>query len=292
MSFSVHNVGCVSGGEAFLLLVDGGKTALIDSGFLFTAKGTVKKISDILGDRPLDYILLTHSHYDHVSGSVAVKKRWPDAKVVSAEHAADVFNKPNAVKTMMKLNRAAAIAFRKSPFFMGNLKGLHTDIRVKEGDIIDLGTMKFKVLESPGHTWDTIAFWCEEERFLIANETLGVFASAEDIAPACLVSCKRTLDFIHRVKELDPDKILMPHYDVVYGDDCRKTTFMAERDTEKMRDIILENYDNGKTEEEIKQIVKDIIWVGPMRKGQPEAAFDLNNKYVVPTIIKEYRSSE
>ena len=290
MVFSVHNVGCVSGGEAFLLLVEGGKTALIDSGFLFTAKGTVRKIRDILGDRKLDYILLTHSHYDHVSGAVAVKRRWPEARIVSANHAADVFEKPNAKRTMLKLNRAAAISFRKSPFFTNQLKDLHTDIRVKEGDIIDLGPMKLKVLETPGHTWDTIAFWCEEERFLIANETLGVFASAENIAPACLVSCKKTLEFIQRARELDPDKILMPHYGMVYGDDCRKTFDMAERDTERIRDLILENYDDGKTEDEIKAIVKGIIWVGPMREGQPEAAFDLNNKYVVPTIIREYRS--
>ena len=290
MGFSVHNVGCVSGGEAFLILVEGGKTALIDSGFLFTAKGTVRKIRDILGDRKLDYILLTHSHYDHVSGAVAVKRRWPEARIVSANHAADVFEKPNAKRTMLKLNRAAAISFRKSPFFTNQLKDLHTDIRVKEGDIIDLGPMKLKVLETPGHTWDTIAFWCEEERFLIANETLGVFASAENIAPACLVSCKKTLEFIQRARELDPDKILMPHYGMVYGDDCRKTFDMAERDTERIRNLILENYDDGKTEDEIKAIVKGIIWVGPMREGQPEAAFDLNNKYVVPTIIREYRS--
>ena len=138
MVFSVHNVGCVSGGEAFLILTEGGRTALVDTGFSFTAKGTVRKIRALLGRRKLDYILLTHSHYDHVSGTVACKRVWPDAVVVSAEHAADVFEKPNAIKTMCRLNRAAAASFKKSQLFRNRLKGLHTDRRVKEGDVISL----------------------------------------------------------------------------------------------------------------------------------------------------------
>lgn len=291
MVFTVHNVGCVSGGEAFLLITED-KTAMIDTGFAFTAKGTVSKVKEILGGRDLDYILLTHSHYDHVSGVSPLKRVWPDAQVISAAHAAKVFEKPNAVKTMKKLNRAAAHSFKKSQFFRNDFKFLHTQRTVGEGDVIDMGELKFTVLETPGHTWDTIAFWCPEESFLISNETMGVYASKTEMATECLVSCRKALEFIYRARELNPQKMLMPHYGMVYDDICKKTIDMAERDTLKLKDLIVDGHSKGMDIEQLKKLVKDTIWVGPMKEGQPEAAFDLNNKYIVPVIVKEYCSQE
>ena len=55
MTLKVVNVGCVPGGEAFLLITEE-KAAVIDAGFAFTAKPMVKKIKAELGDRPLDYV--------------------------------------------------------------------------------------------------------------------------------------------------------------------------------------------------------------------------------------------
>jgi len=291
MTFTVHNVGCVGGGEAFLLLTDS-RAAMVDTGFSFTAKEMLGKVSGILGERKLDYILLTHSHYDHVSGASVLKRRWPDAEIIAAEHAAKVFERPNAIKKMRKLNRAAARSFGKSQLFRNDMKLLHAQRAVHEGDIIDMGEMRLTVLETPGHTWDTIAFWCPEERFLISNETMGVYASKTEMASECLVSCRKALDFIHRARELAPDKMLMAHYGMVYGDICRQTIDMAERDTTKLKDLIVKGHSEGMDVEQLKQLVKDTIWVGPMREGQPEAAFDLNNKYIVPVIVKEYCSDQ
>ena len=67
MTLKVVNVGCVKGGEAFLLITEE-KSAIYDAGFSFTAKAMVKRIKAELGNRSLDYILLSHSHYDHISG--------------------------------------------------------------------------------------------------------------------------------------------------------------------------------------------------------------------------------
>ena len=55
------------------------------------------------------------------------------------------------------------------------------------------------------------------------------------------------------------------------------------------KDMILEAYDGGMEGDDLLKYSKDRLWVGPIRIGQPEAAFDLNNKYIVPTIVKEFR---
>ncbi len=287
MTLKVVNVGCVPGGEAFLLITEE-NAAIFDAGFAFTAKPMVKKIKAELGDRPLDYILLSHSHYDHISGASLMKKVWPDAKIVSAEHAAKVFEKPSAMKRISQMNRAAAFYFKKNPFFNNNLSRIHTDIVVKNGDIIDLGSVKLETIEAPGHTWDSLAFWCESERLVMTCETMGVLAGNDSIMPACLVSYRTTMEFIDRLEQLRPNKILYPHYGIVDGEEnCMTVIGWARRDNEEAKELIITAHKEGKDVEEIKQLVKDKYYTDIIRKGQPEKAFDLNNKYMVPMIIKE-----
>jgi len=91
------------GDAAFL--IDNGKTAIMyDSGFAFTGYAVADRVRSILGERPLDYIFLTHSHYDHALGSVYAKKYYPTAKVVAGEYAAKIFAKPSARSLMRELD--------------------------------------------------------------------------------------------------------------------------------------------------------------------------------------------
>lgn len=285
----VVNVGASPGGEGFLLITEE-KVALLDTGFTFCAKGMVRKIKESIGDRNVDFIILTHSHYDHVGGASLVKETWPDAKIISAKHAAEVFEKPNAIATMKKLNRAAAWELRKKLFVYSGMDHLHTDIIVKEGDIIDLGSVKFKVMDAPGHTWDTIAFWSEEEKFLITNETMGVPTIDGNVMPACLVSYKKAMEYILRAQELRPQKMLIAHYAVVDAEEAAKILEMSRYWNQYCRDMIMGLHEEGKDIEEIKLAVKNKFYTENVRKGQPEKAFDLNNKYYVPNLIKECSS--
>ena len=287
MTLKVVNVGCVPGGEAFLLITEE-KAAIIDAGFSFTAKPMVKKIKEELGDRPLDYILLSHSHYDHISGSSLMKKTWPNVQILSAEHAAKVFEKKKVMKTIAKMNRVAAMYFKKSQFFNNDLSRIHTDRVVKNGDIVDLGSIKLEVIEAPGHTRDSLAFWCESERLVMTCETMGVLAGNDMIMPACLVGFKSTMDFIDKLEELRPMKMLYPHYGIIDNEaDCMTVIQWARRDNLEAKNLIVDAYKKGMDVEAIKQLVKDKYYTDIVKKGQPEKAFDLNNKYMVPMIIKE-----
>ena len=287
MTYRIVNVGCVTGGEAFLIITEG-RTAVIDSGFSFTAKGTVSRMKAELAGRPLDYIILTHSHYDHISGASLMKRTWPDAKILSAEHAAKVFEKKSAMKAIRRMNRGAASYFKKSQFFRNDLSRIHTDVVVRDGDIIDLGPMKLQVMDACGHTRDSLGFWCESERLAITCETMGVLCGGDRIMPACLVSYESTMDYIDRVERLHPRTILHPHYGLIEGEEeCSTVISWAKRDNREARDTIVDAHRKGMDVEAIKQLVKDTYYTEAVRSGQPETAFDLNNRYMVPMIIKE-----
>ena len=78
-------------GDSAFLINDGITAILYDSGFAFTGYAVADNIKSALGERTLDYIFLTHSHYDHALGSVYAKKYWPSAKVVAGEYATKIF---------------------------------------------------------------------------------------------------------------------------------------------------------------------------------------------------------
>ena len=106
-SIKITDVREKAGDASFL--IDNGKTAILyDSGFAFTGYAVANKIKNELCNRTLDYIFLTHSHYDHALGSVYVKKLYPKAKIVASEYTAKIFSKPSAREVMRRMDRKYA----------------------------------------------------------------------------------------------------------------------------------------------------------------------------------------
>ena len=198
------------GDSAFL--IDDGKTAIMyDSGFAFTGYKVADKIKDILCSRGLDYIFLTHSHYDHALGSVYAKRYWHGAKVVAGEYATKIFAKPTAKAVMRDLDSKFATKCGVTDY-EDLIDELAVDIPVKDGDVINAGDMEFITLNLPGHTKCSVGYYCPETKLLLGCETIGVFNGSDDVVPSYLVGYKMTIDSIERVEKLDIDNILIPHY--------------------------------------------------------------------------------
>jgi hydroxyacylglutathione hydrolase len=84
-------------------------------------------------------ILITHHHHDHVGGVAELKQKY-NCRVVA----------PN--------DRSAKIA--------------NVDQRVGDGDVVKVGTLLARVLETPGHTLDHISYVFDTEKALFAADTL------------------------------------------------------------------------------------------------------------------------
>ncbi len=219
--YSVTSVGAAMGAEAYLIATPQ-KTALIDTGYAYCGRELVRNLEAALHRRPLDCIILTHTHYDHCSGCVYCCERWPGAKVIAGTYAARVFSRPGALATIRRLNEIAARE-RGVPYpDPEKLLSLHVDETVSDGDVIDLGDLSFTVLETPGHTRCSIALYCPREAFLVSSETLGLFTGTPHLVMPCfLTGYAASVRSVRRVLPLPVTAILFPHLGLRRGEEIR-----------------------------------------------------------------------
>ena len=122
-----------------------GKVAVVDPG------DYDDRIAAVLAKKGrVDYILLTHGHFDHIGGAERIRKSF-GAKVVISQEDAELLS--DAMKN-------------GSMIFCGyEEKVSDADIIVKDGDIIEMGSIGFKVMLTPGHTRGSVCFIAENSIF-------------------------------------------------------------------------------------------------------------------------------
>jgi len=284
-NLTITDVRVNPGDAAFL--IDDGKTAIMyDSGFAFTGYKVADKIKSILGDRSLDYIFLTHSHYDHALGSVYALKYWPDAKVVAGEYAAKIFEKPTAKAVMRDLDRKFAIKCGICEY-EDLVNDLKVDIKASDGDLIKAGDLEFIVLNLPGHTKCSVGYYCPEHKLLLSCETIGVYNGSDDVVPSYLVGYEMTLDSIKKVEQLEIENILVPHYGIL---DKKTTEFYLKKARESAVDTakeILEMNKNGRSKDDMIQFFKDKFYHGYIKEIYPVDAMELNTGIMIDLLLRE-----
>lgn len=284
MDLQVYDVRVVPGDSAFLL-DDGETSILVDSGFGFTGFGVAENIRKILGERKLDFIFLTHSHYDHALGSAYVLRRYPKARVVAGRYAASIFRRPGAIRTMRELDGKAAAENGITDYeFLG--EELRVDIACDDGDTVQAGDMRFTVVDLPGHTKCSVGYYCAERKFLIATESLGVYDGRERIIPTYLVDYYASLASIDRVCAMEIESFLSPHLGLLNAEQRDFFLKNARSAAVAGRDFILQRVAAGMDNEAILSDFREAYTNKQTSSGYPPAAMRMNTMIMIEMLKK------
>lgn len=281
----IYDVRSVQGDAAFLL--DDGKTSVLyDSGFAFTGYSVADNIAKVLGDRSLDYIFLTHSHYDHALGSVYVKRRYPDALVVAGEYAAKIFAKDSAKAVMRDLDRKFASKCNVLEY-EDLIDELSVDIAVSDGDEIKAGDLTFKAIHLPGHTKCSFGYYLEQNKLLLGSETIGVFAGHFPVVPSYLIGYDITMQSIGKLKNLDIKNILAPHFGILDEETTQKYLIDSEKSARDTAKGILDILKKGGDIAQVIAYFKEKFYHGYVKEIYPVDAMELNTSIMADLIKKE-----
>ena len=133
--------------NAYLLLDD--VPSLIDAGG--DSSFIVKALSKHINPKEIEFVFLTHSHFDHAMACVDLK-RWFGCKIVMHEKEFELL---------------------KSGYTLfGYRFYVEPDVLVKGGERFRLGEIELEVIHTPGHTPGSVCYYEPNRKWLFSGDTV------------------------------------------------------------------------------------------------------------------------
>ena len=281
------------GGEA-ILIVGNDKTALIDCGMAYAGPITVGNLQKVLGhfERELDYILLSHSHYDHIGALPFIRKAYPGAEVMGSSHCARVLEREGARNLMKDLGETARDLYDPGSTIEIPTEDLYADRVLDDHSNLCIGTeegrnVNIVALETPGHTNCSMSFLIEPAGLLFASESTGIPEGDDYIHTPSLKSFMGSLDSVEKCRSTGARHICIPHYGVLPESYVDRYWDMFVREVASKTRFVLDMRARGISEDAMLEQYIERYWDPAKEAEQPKVAFDLNAGYILQTLLKE-----
>ena len=147
----------------------------------------------------LRYILLTHGHFDHTSAVRPLLERYPDVPVY--------------------IHEKDSVTGRGGELLFTRVDEQHQRY-YKEGDMLPLGGLSLRVMETPGHSEGSVCLLLDREHVIFAGDTLFRCSCGRCDFPGG--SYPKMLVSLGRLAALESDWRVLPGHD-------RETTLDFER---------------------------------------------------------------
>jgi len=136
----------------------GASAVLVDSSYIAHAAQTVALLRHALAGAPLDWLVNTHCHSDHMGGNAPVQRAFGCRTSLPAGEAALIERWDDREMLLTYADqRAERFAY---------------DDCFADGDRLGMGGLAWEVIAAPGHDPHAVMFWCEAERILISGDAL------------------------------------------------------------------------------------------------------------------------
>ena len=179
------------------------RKAIIDTGTGFRIRKVLEGIEKYFPIQELEYIILTHMHFDHIGGAKKLKEHSnSNAKIYISEADGKYIIAKDGV------------AIRASGFF-AKVPEMELNF-LNEGDVIDLGDSKLEVISTPGHTIGRASLYEPEEKRLFPGDT--VFSDGPGRFDIPTGNKADLIESIKKLSDIEISVIYPGHGDTIGGE--------------------------------------------------------------------------
>ena len=134
------------------------RAAVVDSGYGAHAEQTVALLEHALEGRPLDHLVNTHCHSDHMGGNAAIQRQF-HCRTSIPEGEAPLIDRWDGRELILTGADQRAERFAYDGTFA-------------DGDTLRMGEYEWQVIAAPGHDAHAVMFYCSETKVLISGDAL------------------------------------------------------------------------------------------------------------------------
>ena len=268
-------------------LIQGTKNILFDAGMAYSADKMIENIRRELGEEKLDAVLLSHSHYDHVSGVPFLRKAWPEMVVYGSEYAKHILEKPSAKALMRHLSDSAAVGAGMAAAPDYDEDALKIDCAAADGEVLEFGDLAVKVFATPGHTKCCVSYLINDVIF--ASETIGV-TTRGSYMPCYLVGYEMAVESAKKLMDCGAKRVFMTHRGILDVEEEQIPEFWESilGNLERTKNEILEMIRTWPDEESRIDAMVRAYHADVNEEEQPEEAIRLNAAATLKVIEREF----
>ncbi len=158
-------------GNSYLVL-DGDNSVLVDTGLKGSRNDLKAKLDDLLGGNDLSWLVLTHTHYDHVENAAWIKEHY-NSQIILHRSEAD-YLKQGCSPLPTGTNPLAGMVEKigRKITSLSDYELANPDILVDDKYQL---THHSYLMHTPGHTEGSISLIVDDEVALVGDAMFGVF---------------------------------------------------------------------------------------------------------------------
>ena len=226
-------------GVGAVYLIEAGKKCLIDSGSREGAPHIIKTLKEMSAFPP-DYVIITHSHWDHSQGVPLLRK-----KANQEQKTFEVFASEKAIPLLE--DQSYNNVFKTTKF--DNI----TDVSpLKEGDIVDLEGLMLEIIDVPGHSKDHIALYDESNKNIFLGDSIGIKIGDNAFLSPIMPPFWDTNEFyttLEKLKQIPFESVCLDHFGYIYGDEAKSILDESRKITDQEWSIYEVAEQNGKLDD-------------------------------------------
>jgi len=272
-------------------LLDGPAPILFDAGFTGLLHLYQRAIKHVLGKRSPAFLFLTHSHWDHVGIAAYLKEIWPEMRIAGSSESSKILRRKSALSKIKALNEGSFKVLRSwgvSDIYEGEFKPFTFDVVLEDGQIMEIEKdLTVEVIATPGHTWDSTAYFIREKKILVAGEAAGCDGVCE-----FLVDHEAYVKSMELLSGLDAAILCTAHNFVFTGPDVKKNMTRTIRQGDEYVTRVKRYLEEEEGDlDRVTDRVKSAEWDPKPLPKQPLEAYMMSTKTRIRTIRKHMADS-